>query len=381
MNMKKQYILSLAILGGLVTGMPAYAQDDATEEEQTSVVKKPVQTKQPSVAMTEVRGICIDAVTKAPLAGIMVNALNDGRYTAMTEDNGEFVIKVPTYVTALYIHSPQYLSLQVGLGKEGSIAMVEMLPDKFLPMFENSTNIQSSSAATIRNTTSQTVETDIEELLGADVRTITRSGGPGYGGAMFVRGFNSLTANAQPLIVVDGVVQDMQQTRNSLHYGDYTNLMLNINPEDIEKVTVLKNATALYGAKGGNGVILIDTKRGHSMATRIDANVGVGVSLQPRLPDLMNAADYRVYASEMLGTYPTISQFTLVDEFGLANPETVLFRVRRTKIAFTEDSDVDRLVFGKREPNLQVGLEVADVSDFGTGNLDRICQSKRHSGA
>ena len=83
---------------------------------------------------------------------------------------------------------------------------------------------------------------------------------------MFIRGLNSLNANAQPLIVIDGIIQDMQQNRSSLHYGDYTNLLLNINPEDIEKVTVLKNATALYGAKGGNGVILIETKRGHSMA-------------------------------------------------------------------------------------------------------------------
>ena len=66
----------------------------------------------------------------------------------------------------------------------------------------------------------------------------------------------------------------------------------------------MKNATALYGARGANGVILITTKRGHSMATRIDANVYAGVSLVPRLPKLMNASQYRTYATEMLGTVP-----------------------------------------------------------------------------
>ena len=87
--------------------------------------------------------------------------------------------------------------------------------------------------------------------------------------------------------------------------------MLNINPEDIEKVTVMKNGAAIYGAKGANGVILITTKRGHSMATRIDANVGVGVTLQPQLPDMMNASQYRLYASEMVGTFPNINHFDL----------------------------------------------------------------------
>lgn len=291
--MKSRHILTLTtLLGALLLCTPAFGQEE----------------------FTEVRGYCEDAVTKQPLAGIMVNALNDKRFTAMTEENGEFVIKVPTFVTALYIHAPQYLSQQVGLGKSGSKVQVYLLPDQFQPMFDNTTPIQAAATATIRTTTAQTVETDIEGRLGADMRTITRSGGPGYGAAMFIRGLNSLNANAQPLIVVDGIIQDMQQTRSSLHEGDFTNLLLNINPEDIEKVTVMKNATALYGAKGGNGVILIETKRGHSMATRIDANIGVGVTLVPRTPDVMNASQYRLYATEMLGTYPNIHNYTVNEQ-------------------------------------------------------------------
>ena len=297
----------------LVAGSQALsAQDDLTmdDEQETTVKKKKPVVKMPSYPTMEVKGVCVDAVTKQPLAGIMIQALNNANYTAMTEDNGEFVIKVPTFATALYVHAPEYLSQHVGLGPQGTVLHVEMLSDKFRPMYGKSTSIGAQATVAMDNTTSQTVETDVEGLMGADVRSISRSGGPGYGAAMFVRGLNSLNANAQPLIVLDGVVQDMQQTRSSLHYGDYTNLLLNINPEDIEKVTVLKNATALYGAKGGNGVILIETKRGHSMATRIDANIGVGVTLEPRTPDMMDAAQYRIYATEMLGTYPTISDYT-----------------------------------------------------------------------
>ena len=308
--MKRYNILFLSLLG-LFTAMPVFAQDDEDmTEEETPVVKKEKKVVLPTYPTMEVKGICVDAATKTPLAGIMVRALGNANYTAMTDDNGEFVIKVPTFTTALYVHTPEYLSQQVGIGPAGRVLRIEMLPDSYRPMYTDQTDITAQASQSLPNTTSQTIETDIEGVLGADVRAITRSGGPGYGTAMFIRGLNSLTANAQPLIVVDGVVQDMQQTRTALHDGDYANLLLNINPEDIEKVTVLKNATALYGAKGGNGVILIDTKRGHSMATRIDANVGVGVSLQPRLPSLMNATEYRLYASEMLGTYPSISQYT-----------------------------------------------------------------------
>jgi TonB-linked SusC/RagA family outer membrane protein len=308
--MKRFSILLFSLLNIFIS--PAvFAQDDETFEEEVTVVtpKKQV-VKKPTYPTMAVRGVCVDAVTKQPLPGIMIQALGDNNYTAMTGENGEFTINVPTFATALYVHAPEYLSQHVGLGKGNEALSIEMLADKFLPMYDKTTHIGASTTAQMRNTTSQTIETDIENQLGADVRSITRSGGPGYGAAMFVRGLNSLTANAQPLFVIDGVVQDLQQTRSTLHYGDYTNLLLNINPEDIERVTILKNATALYGAKGGNGVILIETKRGHSMATRIDANIGVGVTLQPRKPEVMDAGQYRLYASEMLGTYPDISKFT-----------------------------------------------------------------------
>ena len=310
----KRHLISLLFISCylLFSGaQTAFAQDETTgDESEVAAPKKKKVVKVPDYPTMEVKGTCVDAATKKPLAGIMVQALGNANYTAMTEEDGTFTIKVPTFATALYIHGPEYLSQHVGLGNLQESIRVEMLGDVFRPMYGKSSTIVASAEALVKNTTSQTVETDIENQLGADVRSITRSGGPGYGAAMFIRGLNSLTANAQPLIVIDGVVQDVQQTRTALHYGDYTNLLLNINPEDIEKVTVLKNATAIYGAKGGNGVILIETKRGHSMATRIDANIGVGVTLVPRTPDVMNAAQYRLYASEMLGTYPKISNFT-----------------------------------------------------------------------
>ena len=113
---------------------------------------------------------------------------------------------------------------------------------------------------------------------------------------MFMNGLNSLNVNAQPLIVIDGDIVDQQYNRQMLHQGFYNNILSNINPNDIEKVTVLRNGTALYGAKGANGVILIDTRRNKTMATRITASVSSGITLEPKFIDMMDATQYKSYA-------------------------------------------------------------------------------------
>ena len=365
--MRRYSILLFSFLNVfMVTSTMAQDDDDivyTTEEEPAAVVKKPV-VKIPTYPTMEVKGICVDAVSKQPLPGVLIQALGDAKYTAMTDDDGTFTIKVPTFATSLYVHSPEFLSQQVGIGRGDATLRIEMLSDKFSPMYSKTTQVGAATTAKITNTTSQTIETDIENLLGADVRSITRSGGPGYGASMFIRGLNSLNANAQPLFVIDGIVQDMQQTRSTLHYGDYTNMLLNINPEDIEQVTILKNATALYGAKGANGVVLIETKRGHSMATRIDANVGVGVTLIPQTPDMMDAGQYRLYATEMLGTYPKINDYT--------DPQTFKFLIddpsKYYYTKFHNDTDWKDEVY-RTALNQNYNINVQGGDDIGMYNL------------
>ena len=84
------------------------------------------------------------------------------------------------------------------------------------------------------------------------------------------------------------------------HNGYYNNILANINVNDIESVQILKNGTALYGAKGANGVLIINTKRSKSMATKIDLTISGRYELVPRLPEMMGAEDYRLYTTEML---------------------------------------------------------------------------------
>ena len=289
--------------------MAVAAQVNAQEatEDAGSHKKTTVTPKLPAYPMMEVKGTIYDAATGKPLSGVQVQALGNANYAAMSKDDGTFTIKVPTFTTSLFLFTSQYASQQVSIAGRNEIT-ANMLSDKFNEMYTNGTKLGGEASVNANVTTQTTVEDLIGDQLGADVRTIKRSGAPGIGSSMFIRGLNSLNANAQPLVVVDGVPMDMQYDGVSLQAGAFNNQLLNINPADIAKITVLKNGTALYGAKGANGVIVIETRRGHSIATRIDANIGVGVNLVPNMPDVMNASQYMNYATEMLNTYPDITK-------------------------------------------------------------------------
>ena len=285
----------------------AFAQTENDGEEVEMTIKKPTRQREvkDNFATTMLHGVVVDQVSKKPLAGIQLKVLGYDRYSAMTGADGKFTIKVPEFATTLFVHSPSFMSQQVAINAKNTEKEIQvlMMQEKFRPMYGEGTTY-TAQAGFDADAKDVTIESDIENILGADVRTVTRSAAPGIGASMFVRGLSSINANAQPLIVVDGVEQDMQQNRLSLHSGQINNILANIAPEDIASVKVLKNATALYGARGGNGVILITTKRGKSMATRIDANISAGVSLVPQLPTMMNASQYRNYATEILGTVP-----------------------------------------------------------------------------
>jgi len=248
-----------------------------------------------------VSGYICDAATGEPLAGVRVEAYGDNRYTAMTDENGQYVLKAPRWVSSVMMTVEGYNPQQTPVGTDRSNVDARMYTAAFGAQYGRTATARVERKAAINGLTSDvSVDPAISERLGADVRSIPRGANPGLGNAMFIGGFSSLQGNAQPLIVIDGVVTDMQYSRSLLHDGYYNNLLSNINIEDIEDVRVLKNGTAIYGSKGANGVILINTKRNKSMATRIDVNINGGFQMIPRLPRMMEAEEYRLYATELL---------------------------------------------------------------------------------
>ena len=248
-----------------------------------------------------ITGTVYDAATNTPMAGVRVQATGHSRVTTMTNAEGKYKLNVPSYVTLLNFSTPEYLLVQRPVGTN-DIINVRLYSDKFQENYSSDIAITAERGFETGITSSLTIDSDIQNRLGGDVRSIMRSGTPGIGAAMFIRGINSLNANTQPLVVVDGVIWDMQEEAESVHMGIYNNILSAIDVNDIRDVKVLKNGTAIYGARAANGVIIINTKRGESMATRITANIYGNVALAPQMPDMLGAEEYRVYANDLIGT-------------------------------------------------------------------------------
>ena len=284
-----------------------YAQDvvdDTSDDDEVEGFKAPKRTLQVDKNTTiQLAGIVIDDATKLPVAGVRVQALADNRYTAMTNAKGEFTVTIPDFCTSLYVTSPSYMAQQVAIRSNDTKQKVsiKLISKKFRNMYVDGTDYTASSTYKVMGG-GIVLDEEVHANLGGHLRAVTRSGVLDGGSSMFIRGLSSINANSQPLVIVDGVETDMQLNRATLHSGHAFNGLASFAPENIEKVTVLKNATALYGARGANGVILIETKRGHSMATRIDVDLSAGITLIPRMQKVMNASQYRDYATEMLGT-------------------------------------------------------------------------------
>lgn len=140
------------------------------------------------------------------------------------------------------------------------------------------------------------------------VQVTQKSGSPGGGVNIRIRGTTSINASSDPLYVVDGI--PVNSTTNFIGASDFNfgggtqgiNILASINPGDIESVEILKDAasSSIYGARAANGVVLITTKRGKANETNISVNAYAGVSTMPseRKYDLMNTPDYISYMQD-----------------------------------------------------------------------------------
>ncbi|SHG09225.1 TonB-linked outer membrane protein, SusC/RagA family [Bacteroides luti] len=155
----------------------------------------------------------------------------------------------------------------------------------------------------------------------------TTSGTPGSSVFVRLRGTTSINAGNDPLYVIDGVPISSKTLQTISIGGQTTNPLSDINPADIESVEVLKdaNATAVYGARGANGVILITTKRGkNNSKTKISLDAEYGFSKAAKLWDLATGPDHAQILNEAWvndGKSYATRPYRPKEEGGLGNPE------------------------------------------------------------
>lgn len=350
-------ILMLPAISTTATTLSAYESNDSVA----------VENEEAAVETRTITGTVYDASTNTPLPGVRVQGTGHLRVTTMTDAEGNYKLNIPKYVTLLSFSTPEYGMVQRAVaGKD--IINVRLYTDNFTSSYNDEIKVIASNDFDVEVSPSLTIDSDIQNKLGADVRSIMRSGTPGIGAAMFIRGINSLNANTQPLVVVDGLILDTQENSTSLHLGSYNNILSAIDMQDIENVEVLKNGAAIYGARAANGVILITTKRGKSMATRITANIYGSVTLEPSFPDVMDAEQYRAYANELIGTIKTDRNYQLQLPFLQSNRDYYYYNMYHNNTDW--NSYIYREAIGQNyKVNVEGGDDIA-MYNFSLGYSD-----------
>src|SRR5690606_9006941 len=155
----------------------------------------------------------------------------------------------------------------------------------------------SIAPVSMTNVRGQSIASLDQGLSGQDagVNVSTSNGTPGCGPKIQVRGIGAIGAGSDPLYVIDGFPVPSTS-------GQQSNAMSALNPQDIESMTVLKDAsaTAIYGSRGANGVVMITTKRGSTGEPRIQVTMSSGLQQVPEKgrPDLMNGQEFAQFMKE-----------------------------------------------------------------------------------
>lgn len=272
---------------------------------------------------TTVTGTITDGTDGSPLIG--ANVLVKGTGTGSIADvNGKFSVSVPTGKDVLVIscigYKQQEITLKAGqkvvnvVMKEDSELLDEVVVIGYGTMKKS--DLSGASVSVGEDAIKGSIITNLDQSLqgrAAGVTAVTTSGAPGSSSSIRVRGQATINAGAEPLYVIDGVI--VQGNGNSgadfglgdaLGNGRVSTIspLSTINPADIVSMEILKDAsaTAIYGAQGANGVVLITTKRGKAGEAKFTYDGMMAVQRQTKRLDLMNLREYAGYYNDMVAS-------------------------------------------------------------------------------
>ncbi|MEY3239363.1 MAG: hypothetical protein RIR11_801 [Bacteroidota bacterium] len=138
----------------------------------------------------------------------------------------------------------------------------------------------------------------------AGVQVSQNSGTPGGAMSVRIRGVSSIGGSSQPLYVIDGIPVTTGDFAQIGYEGQGVNALSDLSPNDIESISVLKDAAAaaIYGARASNGVVLITTKRGGNRKSVINFNAYYGVQQAWKTLDMLDAKDWMLYRNDLAGS-------------------------------------------------------------------------------
>ncbi|GGH28552.1 TonB-dependent receptor [Sphingobacterium alkalisoli] len=259
--------------------------------------KEVVQALQPA----EIKGKVVDEQGN-PLQGASVK-IKGSSVGGVSDANGMFVLVTDLEKPVLLVSYTGYQSKEITVVDRSNVrVLLQQLNQDLNEVVivgygsqqrkDITGSISSMSSEKIKNQVVVSLDNAMAGQM-AGVQVSQATGAPGGGSSVRIRGAGSLSAGNDPLYVIDGfpVTNDYNQNNNPLN---------TINPADIENIQVLKDAsaTAIYGSRGSNGVVIITTKSGKNGVSRMDLSINSGVQEVEKYLELLNAREYALYINE-----------------------------------------------------------------------------------
>jgi TonB-linked SusC/RagA family outer membrane protein len=269
-----------------------------------------------------VKGKVTSSADKQPMIGVVIAEKNSSNGTT-TNNDGEYTIKVKSENAVLVVSYIGYKTFETVVAKRTQINIE--LQDQTFDLEEvvaigygvaKKSDITGSLSTIKSKDIDDAKAGSIDQLLAgraAGVQVTSNSGEPGAGMTIRVRGASSINAEVEPLYVIDGIPIEKGETLSSAFSGMGKNVsdpLSSINPNDIKSVEILKDAsaTAIYGSKGANGVVLITTKSGTEGKPKVTFSTTMGANLKPQNTlKMMSGAQFAEFMSL---TSPTDIRYT-----------------------------------------------------------------------
>jgi TonB-linked SusC/RagA family outer membrane protein len=277
------------------------------------------------LAQTQVKGVVYDGTDGSPMIGVkvMVTGTNTG---TITDYDGNYTISVPQGKTLTYSmvgFKPQTIdpkgrtTIDVTLEEDS-----KMLNDVVVVGYGTmkKSDISGASVTIGEDAVKGSLITSLDQSFQgrvAGIQATNTSGAPGSSSSIRVRGQATINANAEPLYVIDGVIvqsggNNGQNSQSGASFGlgdalgngsmSTISPLATIDPSDIVSMEILKDAsaTAIYGAQGANGVVLITTKHGKAGEAKFSYNGNFAVNRQQKRLDMMNLREYAEYYNSLV---------------------------------------------------------------------------------
>lgn len=252
-----------------------------------------------------ISGKVISKADNMPLPGVTVVVKNTSIGTT-TDFDGEFFLEFNTEKPVLVFSYLGYKTIEVSLDAQ-AIIDISMEPDVSqldeIVLIGYGSQKRKDLTGSVTSIKGEQLENlplrSVDQALqgrSAGVFSVQSSGAPGAASSIRIRGGNSINGSNEPLYVVDGVPISSGSSTSAASL----NPLNTINPNDIASIDILKDAsaTSIYGSRGGNGVILITTKRGKSGKGTISLSSYYGFQKEIKRYDLLNAKQYEELANE-----------------------------------------------------------------------------------